>query len=110
MSKKRKSAKGPKPPEFPMVVETFNDPRWEMSQIRSHRLRADPHCWNGEVSVRRYRITAELIEEPDEVIRERIRKLWRECNNSHHWGPLKAMASMYGMELDYEDCGKDRKR
>lgn len=91
-------------PELAKTIETFRCPfGWTLSQM----LETKPSCWNGSVSVLRYRVTAELIEEPDEVIRGRIRKLWRECDNFHHWTPLKAMAAKYGLELDHDECGKD---
>jgi len=61
----------------------------------------EPSCFNGNVTVRKYKITAELIDESDEVIKARIQKLWDECDNHHHRSPLKAEAEKYGLELKY---------
>ena len=61
----------------------------------------DPSCFNGYVSVKRYRITIEEIEEHDEIIGARLQKLWDECTNHHHRDPLKSIAKGYGLELKY---------
>ncbi len=64
------------------------------------QLRHDaPSCFNRMVRVRQYKITVELIDEPDEVIRARLQKLWDECDNWHHWEPLKKEAKKYGLML-----------
>lgn len=60
----------------------------------------EPSCFNGSVNIRQYKITIEEVEEPKEVLEERIRKLWRECSNFHHWGPLQAEAKKLGINLD----------
>lgn len=86
-------------------IETFHDPRgYRLSQMK----RDEPSCFNGVVSVRKYRVTVELVDEPDEAIRERIQKLWDECDNSHHWDPLRYAAKEYGLELEFP-AGKNRK-
>lgn len=54
-------------------------------------------------------ITVELVEEPIEVIRERILKLWRECDNWHHWDLLKSAAAESGLVLSMLDVERDRK-
>ncbi len=59
----------------------------------------EPSCWNGEVNVKKMRVVFEEIEEPDEVIRARIQKLWDECDNHHHRDPLRAVAKKYGLDL-----------
>lgn len=86
-------------------IETFRDVRgWSLDNL----VEQEPSCWNGNVSVRRFRVTAEMIEEPDEVIIARIQKLWRECDNHYHWQPLRNAAARYGITLDSKDCGKDK--
>jgi len=66
-------------------------------------LRNDaPTCFNGMVRIRKYKVTIELVDEPIEVIRTRIQKMWDECDNHHHWEPLKAEAKKYGLELHYK--------
>jgi hypothetical protein len=87
-------------------IETFRDVRgWTLANL----IQPEPDCFNSIVSVHRYRVRVELIEEPNEVIAERIRKLWRECDNFHHWKPLEGAAAKIGIELDRDECGKDRK-
>lgn len=61
--------------------------------------REEPTCFNGGVSIRKYKVTIELIEEPNEVLAERLQKLWDECDNHHHWTPLKNAALQIGYEL-----------
>ncbi len=79
-------------------IETFRDPRgYWLNQVK----KAEPSCFNGMVEVRKYRVTVELVDEPEEVIRERIQKLWDECENHHHWQPLKASGRRYGLELSH---------
>jgi len=80
------------------VIETFRNP----SSYWLRQLEQDePSAFNGIVEVRKYRVTVELIDEPDDVIRDRIQKLWDECDNHHQWQPLKAMAKKYGLELKH---------
>ena len=77
-------------------IETFLDPSgYWLSRIKQ----GEPSSFNGNVEVRKYRVTVELIDEPDEVICGRIQKLWDECKNHHHWLPLQAAAKKYGLEL-----------
>jgi hypothetical protein len=80
----------------PLVIETFTP----MELYTVNQLRQDkPSCWEGNVRVRRYRITVEKIEEPLEVIGQRIQDLWDACDNHHHVGPLRAAAKGIGLEL-----------
>ena len=69
-----------------------------------------PSCFNGVVSFKRYRVTVEEIEEPLEVYAERLRKLWRECDNHHHFDPIRGAAKQLGIDLDHAELGVDRKR
>lgn len=84
---KSKKAK-PAEPEYPKVYESFNEPYIST-------LRHEPFCINYSVEVRKYRTTIEIVEEPIEVIHERLEKLWRECDNIHHWTPLENEAKKY---------------
>lgn len=101
--KKRKPTTPPKP-EFPWTVETYMRP----SAYRITQSDEKPDCFNGIVSVRRYRVTAEIIDEPKEVIAARLLKLWRECDNHHHFSPLRNAAAQIGIELPHDQLGKDR--
>lgn len=102
MAKKKQQKKED---EFPKIIETFRRPgQWELRTLTL----AEPSCWNGDVAVERYRVTIEKIEEPKEVIAERLRKLWRECDNHHHHYPLRAVAERLDIELELREFGKDR--
>ena len=86
-------------------LETFRTPDdYSLQQL----VHDEPSCFNGIVSVKRYRVTVEEIAEPDEVIVARLKKLWEECNNQHHMGPLRAAAKKYGVDLEYKDYGRSR--
>lgn len=105
MAKRKKSVK---PLDaYPKVVETFR-------QIGSYELsdysfnNDQPNCFNGNVSIKKYRITVEVIEEPIEVYQERLEKLWLECDNWHHWGPLENAAAQIGYKFKGE-LGSQRK-
>ena len=91
----------PKTIEIPDKVsfETFRDPRGSYN-VGSMTER-EPTCFNGNVSVRKFKVTIELIDEPVEVIQERIKHLWGKCDNYHHREPLKSVAAKYGIELKH---------
>lgn len=59
----------------------------------------DATCFNGTVNIHKFKVTIEPIEEPKEVLAERLQKLWDECDNYHHWTPLKEAAKEIGYEL-----------
>ena len=111
---KRKPKKPDAFPDVPFVCETyrplglsdvmpFDYPNWREPTVSGNCKRA---C------VRRYRVTVtvEKIEEPVEVLRERIEKLWRREKNFHHYEPLKQAAAEIGLALDSDDFGRDDKR
>lgn len=94
MSRPRKETKLAKAPEYPQVIETFRKP------FMLHNFRQnEPDCFNGVVAVTKYRITIEEIEEPKEVIAERLQKLWDTSDNHHHWQPIRNAAKQIGYEL-----------
>lgn len=95
-------AKKPEKPKYPKVIETFN------SYISVHESK-EPSCFNGIVNVRKYRVTVELVDEPNEVIIERIQKLWWGSRNHHDYQPLVLTAKQYGLELNPQEYGRDRK-
>lgn len=105
MATKKRKATAPES-DFPKVVETFQKPGYWMWRNLEN---TSPSAFNGEVNVRKYRVTYEEIEEPVEVYRERIIKLWRECDNHHMWGPLERAAGQVGITLEHKDFGIDRK-
>ena len=77
-------------------IETF---RAIGSYILQQLKQNEPSCFNGIVDVEKYEITIVKIEEPKKVYKERLQKLWDECDNHHHWNPIKATAKKLGVEL-----------
>jgi hypothetical protein len=78
------------------MFETFRDiGTYEVHQLRQ----AEPSCFNGMVRVEKYRVTVEKVEEPADVIHARLRKMWDECDNSHHREPLIRAGLKYGIDL-----------
>ena len=65
-------------------------------------IRDEPSCFNGDVCVRKYKVSVDLVDEPLDVIQSRIQKMWDECDNSHHWGQLRAEAHNYGLTLSFD--------
>jgi hypothetical protein len=101
--------KEPKPtgPTFPVAFDFFGAPSYfDLMQYEGK----SPSCFNGNVKVERYRVTFERVDEPDDLVRERLVALWRASDNHHHVGPLRAKAAKYGLKLDMNDWGKDRRR
>lgn len=88
----------------PITFETFSDPGpYQIGNLTS----TEPSCFNGIVRFRKQRITIEEVEEDIEVLHERLRKMWRECKNHHHWNPLQSAAKSVGLTLNMEDAGKE---
>lgn len=58
-----------------------------------------PACYNGNVQVRKFRVSIELVDEPAEVIAARIQALWDVSDNYHHLSPLNEAASAIGYVL-----------
>ena len=92
----RKKTK-PEAPWFPKVVETFTDPG-------HFYISHEPSSVNT-VSIRKYRITIEQVDEPIEVLRERLLLLWRKCNNHHEKLNLLAEAKRLSYELLHAEFG-----
>jgi hypothetical protein len=66
------------------------------------RIENEPSSFNGFVRVEKYKVTIEKLDEPKQVICERLEKLWIEEKNYHHWTPLENKAK----ELGYTFKGK----
>ena len=76
--------------------ETFKD----IDDYHQRNLtQENPSCSNGMVRIRKYKVTIELIEESNEVLGERLQKMWDECDNRHNWEPLQNTAKIIGYEL-----------
>jgi hypothetical protein len=79
---------------------TFREPS---NYLTEQLKQEEPSCFNGIVRIRKFKITIEEIEEPKEVLVERLRKLWRESDNMHHWKPLKNEAEKLGINLNLDE-------
>lgn len=104
---KKKKPEQPKQPEYPIVIETFRDVgKWEIRNWRDDT----PSAFNGIVRYKKYRVTIEEIEEPIETYQERLEKMWVECDNWHHWSPLKAAAESIGYTFKGEHGSQKPKK
>jgi len=98
----------PKPHEpYRVEMETMRQP-WVTSRDITASMAATPDAYNGDVHVRKYKVTVEMIDEPIEVIQARIQDLWDNCDNSHNWKSLQYMGERYGMTLSHETRKKGR--
>jgi hypothetical protein len=93
--KKRKLAR-----DTVVVLSGFGDPGWQLDSMTMQRK--NPSAFNGRVEIVRYRITVEIVKEPAEEYHGRLQRLWDECDNHHHVGPLKSIAEIFGYELKGE--------
>ena len=59
----------------------------------------EPSSFNGEVRIKKFKVTIEEVEEPNEVYCKRIQQLWDYCNNHHHWTPIQNVAKELGYTL-----------
>ena len=92
--RKRKPAPKPQTPEYPITFETFRRiGAWEMNSLTNPA----PGCFNGEVSIRKHRVTVEIVEEPIETLQQRVQDLWDHETNYHHHNPLQSTAKSLGM-------------
>lgn len=77
------------------TIETFRNPDgYWLNQIKQDEVSS----FNGIIDIEKYRVTVEKIEEPIEVLQQRIQYLWDVCDNHHHVKPIRERAK----ELNYE--------
>lgn len=107
MPRKKQKTQTPQtqPPLF-KIYETYNriDP-W----LIDHLVSTKPTCFNGDIRIKRYRITIEEIQEPNVILGQRLQKLWEECDNWHHHDNLITTAKEIGWVLQ-GDRGQKRKQ
>jgi hypothetical protein len=101
-----KTKKAVSVPEFPKVVETFR--KLGYFETRDWEQK-EPSVWNGEVKIRRYRITIEEIPESVEVLADRLQTLWDLSDKYHHSEPLLNAAKRLGYALKGDRGSKVRK-
>lgn len=69
-----------------------------------------PRVFNGEIALRRFRITVEVVNEPIDVLRDRLRALWRESEpNIHTRQIFRKAANELGIDLKDRDQGADHR-
>lgn len=85
-------------------IVTFRDPR---GYGITNLINREPSCMNGHANYRQWRVTVTPVEEPQEILAERVRQLWRECHNHHNWAALEAAARQVGIELDRDERGTE---
>ncbi len=86
-------------PVAPVTRESFETFLYPFGYFLNEIKKSFPSSFNGNVQVYKYRITAELVDEPKEVIAARLQELWDECDNHHHWDPIRHAAIKIGYEL-----------
>lgn len=59
----------------------------------------EPVVWNGDVLVKRYRITVEEIEEPLTVLKDRLETLLHKRGHVSDYASILAEAKRLGVEL-----------
>jgi hypothetical protein len=86
------------PTPEPIVFETFADTN-DINRLIRNTQQDKPSHVNNEICVQRYRVTIELIEEPDEVIRDRLLALDAELGHADKHRCIKAEAKRLGIDL-----------
>lgn len=78
-------------------VECFGQPNdYMLGQLG----KKESVVWNGEVLVKRYRITVEEIEEPMSVLKERLEALLHKRGHVSDYASILAEAKRLGIELN----------
>ena len=62
-------------------------------------LQNEPSYFNGWLRLKKYKITIELIDEPNEVYQQRLQDIWDISNNNHSYWGVKSEAKKLGFEL-----------
>lgn len=92
-------------PKYPRITETYHEPYFNVQD--------EPSAFNGMIRFRKYRITVELLDEPLEILRERLIALWHSLRrNMHLVDAMREKAKEIGMdpnELKLDECGRDFK-
>ena len=74
------------------------------SLVKGHVLRLfgdEPSVMNGIVKFRKWKVTAELVEEPVGKLAERLQHLWDHTRNTHHWAPLTRISSAISLSASH---------
>ena len=78
--------------------ETFREiGNYEVSNLKQ----SNPSSFNGHVRIHKFKVTVELIEESEEVYKERIQHLWDHCESRYQTLAIEQKAR----ELNYTLIG-----
>lgn len=78
------------------IIETFRNPDgYWLNQIKQDEVSS----FNGIIDIEKYRVTVEKIEEPIEILQQRIQYLWDVCDNHHYVKPIRDIAKKLNYEL-----------
>ena len=114
MARKKVATSTPPPAkvvEYPKVFDHFGEPGWAIRNLGN-----EPRVMNGVVDVERYTIRIEKVDEPEDVVIARLKRVWRTSErNTHTWDPvrsfvIKKFGWSYGRamaEFPAEDQGAD---
>lgn len=78
-------------------LEVFGLPN---DYVLSQLGKTEPNIWNGQVSVKRYLITVEEIEDSAEDLKERLQSLLRQRGHIDNANSIRAEAKRLGITLD----------
>ena len=82
--------------ENKIEIETFR----KIGSYQIGNLKQEtPSSLNSVISIKKYKISVEEIEEPIEVYEERIQYLWDKCDNYHHIDAIRTEAKTLGYTL-----------
>lgn len=82
--------------ENKIEIETFRKiGSYEIGNLKQET----PSSFNSVISINKYKISVEEIEEPIEVYEKRIQDLWDKCDNHHHIDPIRREAKALGYTL-----------
>lgn len=62
------------------------------------------------VRIKKYRVTIEEIEEPIEVLQDRVKRMWAENQNLHSYAHLEKAAKKLGLTREDLEAAKREKR
>ena len=79
------------------LLEVFGEPN---DYLLQHLGSKEPRIWNGVVDVKRYRITIEEIEEPKEVLKQRLQALLLKRGHISDPDSIRTEAKRLGITLD----------
>lgn len=79
-----------------VTLETFGNPQDMIKPL----MESEPSVFNGIVSVERYRVTIERIEEPQDVLKSRLQMLLDQKGHIDKNKEVRKEASRLGIKLD----------